>query len=192
MKKVYAGIDLSVTKIASFVMVDKDNNWSAGFWIPEKSLPRLNIFLRRKLVSFSKSGYLKITSGDAVDYDVVLHDIIDFGKSNEIVDIAFDPWQSTVFSRMLTDAGFQVVEFSQTIRMFSEVSKKYIASRPVFLHPVLKWMDGNLKFSKDKVGNIKPNRKAGDISGIISGLMAMSRACAPTQRQADGGTVAEI
>ena len=190
MSKIFAGLDLPTTKIASLVLVS-GNSWKGYFWLPEKRLPKFNLFLRHKYSKWIAEGHIRLTRGDVIDHETILQDILKINSENPFAETAFDPYQSTGFINNLQKFGMQVVEMRQTFITFSPLCQQYICSKPNFNNPVLCWMDSNLSFLSDSSGNQKPNKKKGEIGGIVAGLMAMGRSCALTQRVPDAGDSAQ-
>jgi phage terminase large subunit-like protein len=171
MGKVYAGLDLPTTQIASLV-VAADNHWQAFFWLPEERLP-INPFLRMKYLQWNKSGLLKLTPGKFVDYDLIIGDISVIKAASSFTQLAFDRWGSTEFIRR-SKAGVEVIGVGQGFMTFAPLCQQYIRSKPVFDNPILQWMDKQLKFKTDPMGHQRPDRSQNEVGGIVAGLMAMS------------------
>lgn len=131
---------------------------------------------------WASKGYIKITSGNVVDYDYIYNDIMRLRDRYVIKDIGIDVWQSSMLVVKLTEAGFNINPVSQSIGGMSAPSKQFerfvrnneivIDNNPVTLWcfrnctPKYDWNE-NLKITKDNYEN--------KIDGVISMIIATAR-----------------
>lgn len=132
--------------------------------------------------NWAGAGFLKVTPGEAIDFQIIESDLIHEMKRSSAQELAYDPWQATQLAQRLSGQGVQVVEYQQTVRNFSEPSKEFeaLVRQGLMFHnnnPVFNWMISNVVVKEDHKGNIYP-RKAkveNKIDGPIAAIMALAR-----------------
>lgn len=156
------------------------------FWVPQEAVSRRS---REKSLFATYSGWaerseLFIQPGQRIDQD----DIREFinGLRDEgwnIQSIAYDPWNAESIRQGLESDGFEMIEFTQTIKNFSEPFKDLVSlvSEHKVRHgmqPVLRWNASNCVSHADTNGNIRPDKKNSidKIDGIVSLIMAHATA----------------
>ena len=173
----WGGLDVSIQSISSFVMVlpDGDENVRVicRFWIPERSL-----MLTHK--TFIDHGFLQVTPGAVVDYDLIADQVIKEKENFRIKAVAFDRWGAQGVIRALDKRKIKVVSFGQGFVSMSAPMKEFerlnmAARMERDPNPVLDWMIGNVAICTDAAGNIKPDRQksTGSISGMVALYMAL-------------------
>jgi len=152
------------------------------FWVPQ-----MNIETREKkdnvpYVTWASEGYIKTTTGNVADYDVILKDIEGLGEIYEILEIAIDRWGSQNLQNQLTYAGFEVVPFGQGYASMSPACKalEKMVIGVECMHdgnPVLRWMFSNVAIEKDSADNMKFSKKKSTekIDGMVALAMAIGR-----------------
>ena len=182
----YAGLDLSsTTDISAFVMAFQQANGRV-YLIPRFWLPAENVRKRadRDHVPYDvweRNGWLTLTPGNAVDYDIIRRDIQQLAEKYWIQSLRIDPWNATQLATQLQGDGLPVEFFRQGYQSLSGPSKeleKFILRREL-VHPhspVLTWMAGNVAVEKDAAENIKPSkaRSTERIDGIVAAVMAIA------------------
>lgn len=153
------------------------------FWIPRKSLAARAERERLLLESWAAQGFITITEGDVVDYDVIRADINELGERFAIKELAYDPWNATQIATQLQGDGFTVIPFRQGFATFNEPTKeteKLIRSGDIDHggNPVAAWMASNVAVAQDPAGNKKPDKaqSADRIDGIVALIEAIGRA----------------
>jgi phage terminase large subunit-like protein len=63
-------------------------------WVPQSALESVNGNLYSAWIH---SGYLKLTSGNSVDYQEILHDLCEFSQDYPIIKLHYDEWNATSF-----------------------------------------------------------------------------------------------
>lgn len=157
------------------------------FWLPADTLLER---VRQDRVPYDQwhaSGLLRVTEGNAIDYNAVFDDIEGpiserFPRLRE-AQIGFDPAFATDISWRLSKAGYQMVEIPQNYQHMSEpahILEALIKARRVTHdgHRLLRWNVENVAIKTDDAGRIrpvKPKKVAKRIDGVVATLMALSR-----------------
>jgi phage terminase large subunit-like protein len=191
-KACYGGLDLSsVNDLSAFTLCFPPPDAGGQylflhrFWIPSENMVER---IRRDRVPYdawNSAGWVMATPGDVIDYAAIKMQILKDSEDFNIVEVAFDPYNSTGTTQQLQDAGLVMAEFRQGFRTMSPAAKQFEAALlggklNMGQHPVMKWMSGNVEILTDPAGNIKPVKPSKDsvarIDGIISSIMALDRA----------------
>lgn len=186
----WCGLDLSTTTdITAFVMAFERAGGGRylipRFWIPSENARRRSHHDRVDYLKWEKQGFVTLTEGDVVDYDVVRRDINKLNEQYNIQEIAIDRWNAAQITTQLMGDGFTVFPFGQGYASMSPAAKEF--EKLVFGeqiqhggNPVLRWMAANVAIEQDAAGNIKPSKKKSTerIDGIVAAVMAVGRATA--------------
>lgn len=191
----YAALDVSSkADLTSFVIVVPEYSEKSGetsvescdvfswFWVPEEAVSRRS---REKSLfatysGWSEQGHLNVQSGQRIDQDEI-REFINALKEDgwNIKQIAYDPWNAEAIRQGLENDGFEMVEFGQTIKNFSEPFKDLVSLVSEHKvrhggHPVLRWNASNCVSHSDPNGNIRPDKKNSidKIDGVVSTIMA--------------------
>jgi phage terminase large subunit-like protein len=178
----YGGLDLSsTTDVTAFsLFFPKGNKTVNFFWLPSVNAHKREQRDRVPYLTWQKQGYIKLTPGDVVDYDIVRSDIIALSKKYKIKEVGADRWNATQIITQLEGAGIKMVKFGQGYASMSspakELEKLVIGGQ--LQHggnPVLRWMASNVSVSMDAAGNIKPakDKSTERIDGIVALIMAI-------------------
>lgn len=192
-RDVFLGLDLSSTEdIAAlaklFPRTDADPEhpryratWR--FWVPRNTLNRRSVRERQILETAAAAGYVTITEGGIVDYDVVRAEINAVGDQFAIQEIAYDPWNATQIVTQLQGDGFTMVPIRQGFPSLTAPTKELgnlIKSTDIDHggNPVATWMASNVSIAQDAAGNIKPDKStsADRIDGISALINCLARA----------------
>lgn len=179
----YAGMDLSstgdITSVCYTFPVDNELRLLTRHYIPEAQLQNPANKNRAIYRQWVKSGWLRTTPGDCIDYDRIRDDVL---RDSQVFDIkltGFDTWNATHLRTQLQGAGLDVEPFPQTYMKFSPVAKsaEVFVNRKIIRHngdPVLAWAMANVVMETDANANIKPNKKksANKIDPAIAFLMS--------------------
>ncbi len=153
------------------------------FYLPEDVVEEQESTTMSHYAGWAKDGYLTLTAGNVIDYDVIEDDIREVCSTYQVESVAYDPWHATQMANNLMKEGVPMVEVRNTVQNFSEPMKHIQAQvlsnklRPGH-NPVLTWMFSNVVAHTDKKENIFPNkeRPANKIDGVVALIMAMARA----------------
>lgn len=149
----------------------------ARFYVPETAIEETKNASYR---GWQINGHLIPTSGDVIDFSQIQSDIEADIARFEVIEIGFDPWQSTQMSTALMGQGANVVEFRQVVANFSEPTKELdsLMRQEKIVHdgnPVLAWMIGNVVGHYDAKENVYPRKERPEnkIDGAISTIMTL-------------------
>lgn len=148
------------------------------YWLPENRAIQLQEKTSYK--HWSETGFLTLTPGDAVDFDVVFADMAAIFQAMGIVQFYFDPlFQAEWLTQKLeTVTGAQRIEFPQTVRFYSPSMKS--AQRRIVNktlrhngHPLLTWQLGNTKSKSNVNSDIRPVKQKHNDYRSIDGVTTM-------------------
>ena len=186
----YAGLDLSQTvdltaKVLVFPPHGRRDRWAIlpTFYVPEAKIAER---VRRDRVPYDqwlRSGALKATEGNVVDYGFVKADLIADAERFHIVQAGFDPWNAMQLMLDMQAEGMPVEQVRQGYLTLSGPSKEL--ERLVLDgdlvhggHPLLRWCVGNVAIETDPAGNIKPSKAKSTerIDGVAATVTALALA----------------
>ena len=182
----FGGLDLSqVDDITAFSLLFKKDGkdyYKHRFYIPEGTLKDR---YRKENVNFPgwiENGIVTVIPGPTIDYDFVIHDILEDAQLYKIKALGYDKWQSKEVINGLENArpDLLLVEVEQSLKKLSPITKSYEKSIKdgilVDNNPVMNWMINNVEIRPDPNGNYKPMKKSKAnnqrIDGVISSMMA--------------------
>lgn len=190
-----AGLDGASTKdLFAFVLLfgpDEGGFYDAvpRFWIPAKTLDAKESGRaeadRLRLAEWARHGWIRTTSGDTTDYDVVEAEILADLAQVQLKRLSFDRFGVTQLVTHLRDSlgATRVVDFAQTMASMSAPAKELekVLRDGKLRHggnPVLRWMASNVAIAEGPNGQIKPDReRSGEkIDGIVALIMALDGA----------------
>lgn len=189
----FAGLDLaSRTDLSAFVLVFPIEGGPvavrAWFWVPEAAVRRVERYALAPYAQWAEEGWLRVTSGDVVDYSEVVSQISKLGQEYRIVEIGYDPWNAYPIVQDLESRGFRMVEVRQGFGSLSAPTKQLealVLSRQLRHggNPVLRWMANNVVIATSPNGDVRPdrNKSKGKIDGIVGLIIALSRALGAAQ-----------
>jgi phage terminase large subunit-like protein len=157
------------------------------YWLPESEAARLGAKVPYQY--WSEQGLIKLTPGDAIDFDTVEADLLALCELFDVQAFCFDAlFQAEWLTQKLAQkTGLERIQFRQTIIQFSPPMKTFgrlICERKIRHngHPIFTWQLGQLKCYEDCNGNQRPVRqKRGDyrtIDGVVAAIMAFGLATA--------------
>lgn len=183
----FVGLDLaSKIDVAALVIVFlKDGMWYifCKFYLPEDTVEEKESTSTNHYAKWAAEGWLTLTPGNVIDYDVIEDDIREVCKMFDVQSVGFDPWQATQMANNLMKENIPMVEVGNTVKNFSAPLKEIQALvaaqklRPGG-NPVLKWMMSNVVGHFDKKDNVYPNKERPEnkIDGVVALIIAMARA----------------
>jgi phage terminase large subunit-like protein len=184
----YAGLDLaSTTDLTALSLVFPDGEGSFStlphFWIPLDTMIEAAKRDRVPYPLWLEQGLIHATAGNIIDYTAVEATIDELAKIYRIKEIAFDNWNAGRLSQDLTDKGYTMVPFSQSVKNMSPPTKELMnITLGGNLHhggnPVLRWNADNMMVYRDSNDNLKPNKQkaTGRIDGMVGLIMGLDRA----------------
>lgn len=193
-RRAWGGIDLSaVSDFTAWVLAvdspqpDVEVELVPRFWLPSERLEELQRTLQVPLAEWARQGFLRLTEGDAIDYDAIEKQVLADCKTFDVQRIGYD----RMFAGQLvqnvdreTKRGVVVEPLAQTFLGLSAGCKEMDRLLRMDAirhggHPVLRWMasvveviaDGN-----DNIRTVKPNRNtsAARIDGVQASVMGLS------------------
>lgn len=187
-RRCFGGLDLSTTTdVSAFVLIfeptAEDPRWHV---LPLFFLPKDNIPFRCKKDRvpydvWERQGLFCLTEGNVIDYRFIRSEINKLRDEFEIVQIAFDRWNSTEIVTNLMDDGFEMVKVGQGFASMAAPTKRLLelVLSGDLAHDgnaVLRWMASNVIVLIDPAGNIKPDksRSREKIDGIVALIMAIT------------------
>lgn len=202
-RRCFGGLDLSsttdLTALALIFPRDDGADLWAHFWLPKEGLADR---VRRDRVPYDKwaeAGFITLTEGDVVDYDVIRRmitgeapgaDAAFLAKSRaaaivnqvHLVALARDRWNATQLTTQLMGDGVEIRDFGQGYASMSSPCKEFekIVVEGKLNHggnPVLDWMARVVTVRTDGADNLKPvkpdrRRSSKRIDGIVAAVMA--------------------
>jgi len=183
--KCFVGLDLSTTTdlTAMTAIFPKSSPYRimTRFWLPESALKTRERSNRTRLDNWVRQGWIKLTKGDVIDYDVIRKDINDFGKQYKIDQILIDPWNATQLATQLQSDRHNVVFVRPTFYGVAGATKEFekLVLEGNIRHdgnPVMQWNVANVAVESDAAGNIKPTKKnsAEKIDGVFASILALA------------------
>lgn len=195
---VYGALDLSSTvDITAWALVHRRDDGGyrvkMHYWIPGDRVSEAEKRDRVPYRQWAKTGYVTISSGAAIDYDLVHRRILEDCDRYEVGAVGYDPWNAEPTRILLEAEGVTMVKLRQGYATLSGPSKEL--ERAVIEgqldhggDPVLEWMADNVQVRTDENGNIrpvKPEHNSGKrIDGIVALIMALAVAAVAPQRAA--------
>ena len=171
----------SKVDIAAVVLTFEEDDGSVTvfprFYVPETAVMETKNDSYR---GWQIEGHLIVTDGDVIDFNQIETDIRTDMERFDVLEIGFDPWQSTQMSTSLMGEGANCVEFRQVVANFSEPTKDLDALMRTGSihhdgHPVLAWMIGNVVGHYDAKENVYPRKERSEnkIDGAVALIMAL-------------------
>ena len=186
----YAGLDLSSTQdLTALVLVFPPTYEEEPYqilpfaWVPEETI---DLRSRKDHVNYdlwSRQGHILATDGNVVDYAAIEQKIMELADTYQIMELAYDPWNSQMLVQHLSDEGMTVVPFRQGFASMSPPTKELMrltleGKLAHGGHPVLRWCMDNAVVKTDPAGNIKldKSRATEKIDLAVALVMALDRA----------------
>lgn len=130
---------------------------------------------------FIREGSLIITWGNVADYDYVANKIREINEIIPVTDVYYDKWSATQWAIQMTEMGFNLTEFSQSIGNFNAPTKEFqrllltseldLQKSSNFL-----WQVSCVSIKEDSSGNQKPVKTSWTtqkIDNVIASLTAL-------------------
>jgi len=177
------GLDLGTnTDLTCFSICIKVQNgeyvFFTKYYLPEDSLNSATN--KKRYREWAEKGYIKLTSGNVTDYDVVLNDLVEISKILNITQVNYDKYNATQFAINAQMAGIRMIPFSQNVFNYNIPTKEMerlilINKTRIDANPITHWNFTNVTIKSDLNGNVKPIKRNEElkIDGVMSMLMAL-------------------
>ena len=135
-----------------------------------------------KYREWKNEKYLNVVPGNITDYDVIADDITKWRSDGvNITNIYYDPWNSVQWAIDMTNRGFLLTPFSQTLGNFNRGTKEFerqVKSGNVVIdkNTISRYCFANATLRVDYNANCKPVKSGSEnnkIDGVISMVQAM-------------------
>lgn len=125
-KLLYLSFDLASTSDLTCLSAMYDDNGTYYFknwyYLPQEALKTSTN--KDNYKKWQRQGFLTVTQGNVTDYDYVMNDIQRLQDNSEgIVRISYDSWNATDFTIRLTEGGFNMKPYSQSIGSMNRPTK---------------------------------------------------------------------
>lgn len=187
-RRCFLGMDLSSTRdLTALVAVFPDGE--GGFdvlsqlFCPHDTIQERSDRDRAPYRQWAKDGYLTVTSGNVVDYEVVRQTLKDWAAEFDVREIAYDPWNATdLVVRLIEQDGFKCEAMRQGFASLSAPTKsleRAVLSKTLRHNgdPGLRWCLSNVCVETDASGNLKLSKKVSTerIDAASALVMAVDR-----------------
>jgi phage terminase large subunit-like protein len=185
----YIGMDLS--SVGDFTAYTKCFFKEGKYYLYHKFyIPTEQVFEKYRVENINIKewidyGIVKAIPGPTIDYDYIIEDIKKDNDLFNIVELAYDKWNSNKLIDSLEDLipKTLLIEFDQSLRKMSPNTKDFerliLEDKIVDANPCAKWMVSNCVIKPDVNGNYKPLKSGKSstkrIDSAISSIMALSR-----------------
>ena len=158
----WGGLDLSsTTDLTAFVLFFPEDKGAVlpVFWAPKERLHEREDHDRVPYPLWEKQGFLRTTSGRAIDKWAVARDVAELAGIFDLQGLAFDRWRFEDFQKILVDEGIEL-PLKQWGQGYRDMGPAVDALESAILdrrirqdqHPVLTWCCSNVKVSLDPAG----------------------------------------
>jgi len=183
----WGGLDLSAKlDMTSWALLFDNDVVLSRYWVTEAAAAKLDKRLGGKLAVWARQGWVTITEGDVIDYELIYAQIEQDHADYAIAEAGFDRWSGEpVRQEILNRTGLDMVEFDSTAVHMTEPLKE-LQTRLIdreLVHggnPVTRWHADDLEVRRqrdnpDMMRPVKPERGASTkrIDGIVTILLAI-------------------
>jgi phage terminase large subunit-like protein len=178
----YMGVDLSavsdLTCVSLLLPFEDKFIFKNYYYLPQTCLSdNSNADLYRQ---WQNKGLITITTGNVVDYDYIIQDILKINEKIPLTLISYDKWNSTSFAISLTELGMPIQPYPQSIANFSIPTKtleRLIKKGDVIIddNEITRYCFSNVVLKHDWNDNVKPVKEENQqkIDGVIAMIQAM-------------------
>jgi phage terminase large subunit-like protein len=186
----YGGLDLSsINDFTAYTLCFKRNGLFYlfhKFYIPSEQVMEKYRVENINIKDWIDKGIVTASPGAAIDYDFIMNDIVNDSTQFNIVELAYDNWQSKKLIDSLDEKmpNTIFIQKEQSLKHMSAPSKEFerliIENKIIDANPVMKWMVGNAVVKPDANNNYKPLKEYKSstkrIDGVITSIMSIDRA----------------
>jgi phage terminase large subunit-like protein len=162
------------------------------FYVPSEQIVEKYRIENISIRDWIDKGIVTAIPGPTIDYDFIKNDITRDAERFNIVELAYDRWQSNKLIDSLEEIipKTVLIQFEQSLRQMTnptkELERLIMEDKIIDPNPVMRWMISNAVVKPDVNGNYKPLKEYRSstkrIDGVITSLMALDRC-----RQNEGG-----
>lgn len=188
-QEAYIGIDLGSTGDFSAMAIlipqaDNTIHLLMRFYISEDMAGKRTRADQLNFKEWARQGYIKLTPGDATDYNYIKEDVLEICSILDYKPIAYDKALATLFSNNLyNDYSIQVESFSQSIGSVTgptrQLNEWIFEGKLVHdNNPVMAWMISNVEILQDDAnGNYKihKGKSKNKVDGPCAAVNAIGR-----------------
>lgn len=186
----YIGLDLGSTGDFSALSIIIPNEardkfyMFMRFYIPEQMADKRSRADQINFQQWWREGHIKLTEGDATDYNVIKADIVDLCSKFQYKPIAYDSALASMFMvQLYNEHQIQVESFSQSATNLTGPTKQFYEwiINGSLLHdgnPVMAWMISNVEvYQNDANGNYKihKGKSKNKVDGPYAAVNAIGR-----------------
>jgi phage terminase large subunit-like protein len=163
------GLDLSATTdLTAIVAVFPESDGGYALmpfaFCPEEALGRRS---RRDGVNYQHwvdAGFLTVTSGNAVDYAMVVEKILRLRSRYEVTEVLYDKWCASMLIGALIEQGIACTPVTQDAASLSPAVRELekVVEEGRLRHdgnPVLRWCTSNTRVEANAAGQVKPTKR---------------------------------
>jgi len=185
----YAGLDLS--SVGDFTALSlcfkKEDIYYLyhKFYVPSETINERYKHENINIHEWVINGVVTAIPGDIIDYSYIEKDLIEYSKDFNIIEIAYDKWNSNRLIDNLEELlpHTLLIQYDQSLKQMSNPTKEFerliYDKRIRCNNPCMAWMIGNVVIKADVNNNYKPLKEnkssTARIDGVIASLMALNR-----------------
>jgi phage terminase large subunit-like protein len=195
-QRCWAGLDLSsVNDFTVFTLCFKRDGYYYlyhKFYVPSEQILEKYRVENINIKEWIDKGLVVATPGATIDYDFMLANIIESAAEYDVLELAYDKWQSNKLIDKLDETMPKtlIIQYEQSLKKMSPASKYFekviLEDRIVDPSPIMKWMVSNAVVKPDVNGNYKPLKEYKSstkrIDGVVTSIMAIDRAEATAEQ----------
>lgn len=178
----YVGVDLGATSdltaISLLINQEEKFYFRNYYFLPSDCLTSSPN--REKYKLWKKLGFLNVTNGNVTDYDEVSKKIQIINEEIPITQISYDAWNSSAWAIQMTNLGYNLVPYSQSIGSMNRPSKelqRLIMSEKIVLYPnpIDVFCFENCKPKYDLNDNLKVTKESWNqkIDGVVAMITSL-------------------
>lgn len=186
----YMGVDLSaisdITAVSLLFPPNPDRKFHPDkyifktlMYIPESTMyESINCELYKL---WKRQGYVKVTSGNVVDYDEILRDQLEIYQTTYVLGVFYDEWNAQSWAINATAEGLPLYPYSQALGNFNKPTKTFemlVRQGKVIIdyNPAVRWCFNNVELKVDWNENCKPVKAGKDQNKKIDPVISMLQA----------------
>jgi phage terminase large subunit-like protein len=185
----YGGLDLSsINDFTAFsICFNRENLYYLfhKFYIPSEQIIEKYKVENINIRDWIEKGIVTAIPGPTIDYDFILHDIIEYSNIFNIIELSYDKWQSNKLIENLEEKIPKtiLIQYDQSLKQMTNPTKQYerlvMEDKIIDSNPVMRWMIGNAVIKPDANNNYKPLKEYKSstkrIDGVITSVMSIDR-----------------
>jgi phage terminase large subunit-like protein len=163
----YVGVDLAsvsdLTCAVALIILDDKFYFFPKFWLPEDSVN--NNHNKQLFVAANLAKEIELTQGNVCEYRLITKYLLALDKTNPIIEVSYDKWNSVQWATEATEAGLNLKPFSQLpsnmnrpVKAFESLIKK--GDLVIQKNSLAAWCIGNVQLLVSKMGNYSVNKES--------------------------------